>query len=68
LTSLLDINEMPIVINENEDNNVSEQNCNCQKNSDITSCGKYRNHNFTDLNKYLFIYLNILLSIISFYK
>jgi len=33
---------MPIVMNENEDNNVSEQNCNWQKNSDITtSCGKY---------------------------
>jgi len=33
---------MPIVMNENEDNNVSEQNCNCQKNSGITtSYGKY---------------------------
>jgi len=41
LTSLLDINEMPIIMNESEDN-VSEQNCNCQKNSGITtSCGKY---------------------------
>jgi len=41
LTSLLDINEMPIVMIENEDNNVSEQNWNCQKNSGITTfCGK----------------------------